>query len=293
MVLARGLAKFAGYVALDLDPMPDVTFAQVLDVARWIATSSRRSARSNTRRQAPMAHIYIPLRPIRHPTPACSSADRRDRRLTKHRSRPLSTFGQTARAPRASTSCRTYQANGDGVARTRQRTGVSSPLSWREVDEAWSASRSRSKPCPGDSVLSAISGRLSARRRASIWHERRAGQHDDATGNHSAAGEDDLADILRIYNQAIEKTTAVFEYRPHTLGCGASGSKRNRRRPAVLVAVESEPCWDSPATVPFGHGLPTNPVELSVSWTSPPGTGNRQRARAASCRARANGIFTS
>jgi L-amino acid N-acyltransferase YncA len=31
------------------------------------------------------------------------------------------------------------------------------------------------------------------------------------------AAEDDLAGILRVYNQAIEKTTAVFEYRPHTL----------------------------------------------------------------------------
>ena len=31
------------------------------------------------------------------------------------------------------------------------------------------------------------------------------------------ATDTDLADILAIYNHAIEKTTAVFEYRPHTL----------------------------------------------------------------------------
>ena len=31
------------------------------------------------------------------------------------------------------------------------------------------------------------------------------------------ATESDLAEILRIYNYAIEHTTAVFEYRPHTL----------------------------------------------------------------------------
>jgi phosphinothricin acetyltransferase len=31
------------------------------------------------------------------------------------------------------------------------------------------------------------------------------------------AREADLADILRIYNQAVEKTTAVFEYRAHTI----------------------------------------------------------------------------
>jgi L-amino acid N-acyltransferase YncA len=54
------------------------------------------------------------------------------------------------------------------------------------------------------------------------------------------AVDDDLADILRIYNQAIEKTTAVFEYRAHTIDmrrewfrAKAAGSR------AVLVAVES------------------------------------------------------
>ena len=31
------------------------------------------------------------------------------------------------------------------------------------------------------------------------------------------AREEDLADILRIYNQAVEKTTAVFEYRAQTI----------------------------------------------------------------------------
>jgi len=54
------------------------------------------------------------------------------------------------------------------------------------------------------------------------------------------AVDDDLADILLIYNQAIEKTTAVFEYRAHTIDmrrewfrAKAAGSR------AVLVAVES------------------------------------------------------
>jgi L-amino acid N-acyltransferase len=31
------------------------------------------------------------------------------------------------------------------------------------------------------------------------------------------AVEDDLGEILRIYNHAIETTTAIFEYRPHTI----------------------------------------------------------------------------
>jgi phosphinothricin acetyltransferase len=54
------------------------------------------------------------------------------------------------------------------------------------------------------------------------------------------AGEDDLADILRIYNQAIEKTTAVFEYRPHTLEMRRDWFKAKQAASLpVLVAVES------------------------------------------------------
>jgi phosphinothricin acetyltransferase len=55
-----------------------------------------------------------------------------------------------------------------------------------------------------------------------------------------SAAEDDLADILRVYNQAIEKTTAVFEYRPHTLEMRREWFKAKRAASLpVLVAVES------------------------------------------------------
>ena len=55
------------------------------------------------------------------------------------------------------------------------------------------------------------------------------------------AVESDLADILRIYNQAIEKTTAVFEYRAHTIEMRREWfrAKEAASRP-VLVAVESD-----------------------------------------------------
>ena len=55
------------------------------------------------------------------------------------------------------------------------------------------------------------------------------------------AVEQDLTDILRIYNQAIEKTTAVFEYRPHTTEMRREWfrAKVAASRP-VLVAVESD-----------------------------------------------------
>jgi L-amino acid N-acyltransferase len=55
-----------------------------------------------------------------------------------------------------------------------------------------------------------------------------------------SAVEDDLPDILRIYNQAIEKTTAVFEYRAHTIEMRREwfDVKQSASLP-VLVADES------------------------------------------------------
>jgi len=55
-----------------------------------------------------------------------------------------------------------------------------------------------------------------------------------------SAAENDLGDILRVYNQAIEKTTAVFEYRPHTLEMRREWFKAKQAASLpVLVAVES------------------------------------------------------
>ena len=55
-----------------------------------------------------------------------------------------------------------------------------------------------------------------------------------------SAAADDVADILRVYNQAIEKTTAVFEYRPHTLEMRREWFKAKQAASLpVLVAVES------------------------------------------------------
>ena len=54
------------------------------------------------------------------------------------------------------------------------------------------------------------------------------------------AGDDDLADILRIYNQAVEKTTAVFEYRPHTIEMRREWFRAKQAASLpVLVAAES------------------------------------------------------
>ncbi len=54
------------------------------------------------------------------------------------------------------------------------------------------------------------------------------------------ATEADLLDILRIYNYAVEHTTAVFEYRPHTIEMRRAwfGSKQAASLP-VFVADEA------------------------------------------------------
>jgi phosphinothricin acetyltransferase len=80
------------------------------------------------------------------------------------------------------------------------------------------------------------------------------------------AGEDDLADILRIYNQAIEKTTAVFEYRPHTIEMRHAWFRAKQAASLpVLVAAEPEAVQGFASYGPF-RAWPAYKysVELSV-----------------------------
>jgi L-amino acid N-acyltransferase YncA len=80
------------------------------------------------------------------------------------------------------------------------------------------------------------------------------------------AGEDDLADILRIYNQAIEKTTAVFEYRPHTIEMRRAWFRAKQAASLpVLVAAEPGPVQGFASYGPF-RAWPAYKysVELSV-----------------------------
>ena len=60
-----GSPDTADYVALDLDPMPDVPFTQVLEVARWIRDELATLGASGFPKTsgADGAHIYIPLPP--------------------------------------------------------------------------------------------------------------------------------------------------------------------------------------------------------------------------------------
>jgi L-amino acid N-acyltransferase len=55
-----------------------------------------------------------------------------------------------------------------------------------------------------------------------------------------AASEADLTDILRIYNHAIETTTAIFEYRPHTIEMRREWFRAKQAAALpVLVAAEA------------------------------------------------------
>jgi L-amino acid N-acyltransferase len=55
------------------------------------------------------------------------------------------------------------------------------------------------------------------------------------------AVEHDLADILRIYNHAIEHTTAVFEYRPHSMEMRREWFRAKQAAGLpVLVAVDGD-----------------------------------------------------
>ena len=137
-----GSPDIADYVALDLDPMPDVGFAQVLDVARWIrdelatlgATGYPKTSGSDG------AHIYIPLPPE---TPyetgllfcqivATVVAQKHPKQATVERAvkrRGPKVYVDYLQNIPGKTLATAYSA------RASEYAGVSAPLSWREVDE--------------------------------------------------------------------------------------------------------------------------------------------------------------
>jgi len=134
--------RFADHVAIDLDPAPGVTFAQVLDVARWIrdelaalkATGVPKTSGSEG------LHIYIPLPPetpyeaglifcqiiatvvsTKHPKLATveRAVNRRGKRI----------YVDCLQNILGKTLATAYSA------RSSDYAGVSTPLTWKEVDE--------------------------------------------------------------------------------------------------------------------------------------------------------------
>ena len=137
-----GSPDTADYVALDLDPMPDVPFTQVIEVARWIrdelATLGARGFPKTS--GADGAHIYIPLPPgtpyetgllfcqivasvvsQKHPKQATVE------RTVKLRGRRV--YVDYLQNIPGKTLATAYSA------RASEYAGVSAPLTWEEIDE--------------------------------------------------------------------------------------------------------------------------------------------------------------
>jgi bifunctional non-homologous end joining protein LigD len=129
------------HAVIDLDPMPGVTFGRVLDVARWVRDELARSGIPSMPKTSGVSglHVYIPLR--RH-TPyaaarifcqlvATTVAERHPDMATIERSvnaRGRRVYVDYLQNSRGKTLAAAYSARASGDA------GVSTPLTWAEVD---------------------------------------------------------------------------------------------------------------------------------------------------------------
>jgi len=132
----------ADYVAIDLDPMPDVPFSQVLDVARWVRDELKSLGAVGFPKTsgAEGLHIYIPLQPgtpyeagllfcqivatvvaQKHPKQATVE------RMVKNRGKHV--YVDYLQNIPGKTLATAYSARASDYA------GVSTPLTWREVDD--------------------------------------------------------------------------------------------------------------------------------------------------------------
>jgi bifunctional non-homologous end joining protein LigD len=132
----------ADYVAIDLDPMPDVPFSQVLDVARWVRDELKSLGAAGFPKTsgAEGLHIYIPLQPgtpyeagmlfcqivatvvaQKHPKQATVE------RMVKNRGKHV--YVDYLQNIPGKTLATAYSA------RASEYAGASTPLTWREVDE--------------------------------------------------------------------------------------------------------------------------------------------------------------
>jgi bifunctional non-homologous end joining protein LigD len=132
----------ADYVAFDLDPMPDVSFAHVLDVARWIRDelSTLGAVGYPKTSGADGVHIYIPL-PAGTPYAtgqlfcqivATVVAQKHPTRATVERSvkaRGRRVYVDFLQNIQGKTLATAYSA------RASEYAGVSAPLTWREVED--------------------------------------------------------------------------------------------------------------------------------------------------------------
>lgn len=132
--------QYADYAALDLDPMPGVSFATVLDVARWIhdELESLGVIAFPKTSGADGLHIFIPLRP-NTPYEAGLLFCQIVATLVSDRHPKAATVERAVRS-RGARVCVDYLQNIAGKtlasaysARATQDAGVSAPLMWPEV----------------------------------------------------------------------------------------------------------------------------------------------------------------
>src|SRR6185436_7362139 len=132
---------FADYAALDLDPMPNVSFSRVLDVARWIRDELDFIGATGVPKTsgADGLHIYIPL-PKGTPYEAGLLFCQIVATVVAGKHPKVATVERTvkARGPRVYIDClqnilgKTLAAAYS--ARASEHAGVSTPLTWKEID---------------------------------------------------------------------------------------------------------------------------------------------------------------
>jgi bifunctional non-homologous end joining protein LigD len=137
-----GTADHADFAAIDLDPMPDVEFSTVIDVARWIHDELERlgAAAFAKTSGADGLHIFIPLRPgtsygtglLFCQIVATLVADKHPKVATVERSvrlRGRRVYIDYLQNIMGKTLASAYSARASAYA------GVSTPLTWQEVHD--------------------------------------------------------------------------------------------------------------------------------------------------------------
>jgi bifunctional non-homologous end joining protein LigD len=167
---------YADYVAIDLDPTDDATFAGVLDVARWVRDELRRLGVPGYPKTSGASglHIYIPLPPeTTYESGLLLCQIVATIVATKHPK--LATIERTVRARPKGTIYVDYLQNIVGKtlataysARASEFAGVSTPLDWKEID---------GKIDPRDFTIRTAPARF--RKKGDLWAGLRTGPPTD------------------------------------------------------------------------------------------------------------------
>ena len=150
----------ADQVAIDLDPQPGATFAQILDVARWVQEELDRVNVAGLSRRPPGSeglHIFIPL-PKGTPYQAGMLFCQIIATMVAAKHPKVATVERTVRKRKDKTIYVDYLQNIQGKtlacaysARASAFAGVSTPLTWKEVHDS---------PAPQDFTIDTIAARL-------------------------------------------------------------------------------------------------------------------------------------